>query len=85
MNPLYPQRNNLSEERECELYEPASDQVYQNVDDVDDHRTKDLNDPQNFTYDYAVADGPMTDDKESSEERDTQKRLPHKYHVLEQP
>ena len=82
MNPLYPQSNNLSEGRECELYEPASDQVYQSVDD---HKTKDFNDPQNVTYDYAVADGPMTDDKESSEERDTQKRLAHKYHVLEQP
>ena len=79
MNPLYPVNENLSGQRECELYEPASDHVYQCVDA--DQKT--LDPPsQNYTYDYAAVDGPMmVGDKEEP----TNKQLSLTYDVLEGP
>ena len=55
-NPMYPLGNDISGERECELYEPTPNHIYQYVDNED--RTRNLI-PTNLTYDYAVADGPM--------------------------
>ena len=77
MNPLYPVNENLSGQRECELYEPASDHVYQCVDA--DLKTVDPP-PQNHTYDYAAVDGPlMVKDKGEP----TNKQLSPKYHALD--
>ena len=79
MNALYPVNNNESGQRECELYESATDHVYQSVDT--DHKTAD-SPTQNHTYDYAVVDGPLASQNEGEP---TTTRLPHKYHVLEGP
>ena len=79
MNPLHPVNENLSGQRECELYEPASDHVYQYVDA--DQKTVDPP-PQNNTYDYAAVDGPMMV-KDKGEP--TNKQLSPEYHVLEGP
>ena len=68
MNPLYPANNNLSGQRECELYESTPDHVYQYVDA--DHKTADPP-SQNPTYDYAVVDGPLKKTERSSIELDT--------------
>lgn len=56
LNPLYPTNTNQSEQTECALYESGAEHVYQYVDT--DHKTADPP-PQDFTYDYAVVDGPM--------------------------
>ena len=72
MNPLYPVNDNLSGQRECELYEPASDHVYQCVDAVDPPS-------QNHTYDYAAVDGPLMAEGKGEP---TTKQLSPKYHNL---
>ena len=79
MNPLYPVNDNLSSQRECELYEPASDHVYQCVDA--DQKT--VEPPsQNPIYEYATVDGPLT--VEDKGEPTIEPSSP-KYHVLEGP
>jgi hypothetical protein len=80
MNPLYPVNDTLSGQRECDLYEPASDHVYQYVDAADRKNVDST--PQNPTYDYAIPDGPLTSQEQ---EKPTTTQLPHKYHVLEGP
>jgi hypothetical protein len=67
MNQLYPANNNISGQRECELYESTPNHVYQYVD-VDQKTAAPP--PQNLTYDYAVVDGPLTKSERSSVEHD---------------
>ncbi|XP_028410778.1 uncharacterized protein LOC114533460 [Dendronephthya gigantea] len=56
LNPLYPANNNQMAQRECDLYEPTPDHLYQYVDVENKTADPPL---QNLTYDYAVVDGPI--------------------------
>ena len=65
MSPLYQTTNTQSGEAECALYEATPENVYQYVDA--DHKTADPP-PKDFTYDSAVADGPMNNNDETRRE-----------------